>query len=68
VGNRDPIGFANAAPTTRRFWLALADRSPVVKAALARALNVPIRQVFRFGPHAVRAGSLGLTTLEPPEP
>ena len=59
VGNNDPFGFANAAPTTKRFWMALADRSPVVKSYLARVIRATGPTVGLVAPGATRAMVLG---------
>lgn len=64
AGNRDPLGFANAAPTTKRFWLAMADRSPAVKSALARAIRGPVRWGAMAAPTLGRGTLLGLEALD----
>ena len=65
TGNRDPVGFANAAPTTRRFWLALADRSPVVKSFLARALRSSGPTIGFAAPALSRAAIMAANSGEP---
>lgn len=58
AGNTDPIGFANAAPASKRFWLALADRSPLLKSALARVVRAGAPVIGVMGPAAARGGLL----------
>lgn len=61
-GNRDPVGFAWVAHKPATFLAALFDRSPAVKALVARGLWAGAGRASGVPPQVIRGAVVALTT------